>query len=170
MTAPLAKRLLSKVIITKAGEREAGELHGRTRADGLSVMVAAIVMILTVVLLPTKAFGDARFTSPERTLTTYIDGLRRGDIKAVAECFEPEAHSFYLPGPLPIARFRVVKRIILNENETDLGYGFTSLQRKGDVRLHVQKVLDGQPIMFYYTFRRVRGDWKIVAHAGDTPR
>jgi hypothetical protein len=96
-----------------------------------------------------------RFASPEITLKRYIEGLRKGDLSVVGECFDPPDRGFYLPGPLKIDKYRIQKRIVFGSKDVRDWKGIIPSAREGDIELQVEEFIDGTPTMFSYWFRKV---------------
>lgn len=133
-------------------------------------LIAIVSIPLILAVLSVSAWAGPRYDTPEATIQTYIDALRRGDQPAVSVCFEPEAHDFYLPGPIPIDQFIIRKRIVYGPSDEKKwkGVGYTARMIRGDIGLEVEETIDGTKNSFYYRLRRVRGQWKIVVLASDT--
>ncbi len=107
------------------------------------------------------------FSSPEKTIETYIEALRSGDRTRVAPCFEPPADDFYIPGPAQIDSYKMEQRLVFGAAEvTELNdVGVTPPARVGDVRLTVLQSARDLEQHFVYRLREFAGQWKIIAHS-----
>jgi len=114
-----------------------------------------------------SSFADWRFATPEGTLDTYIDALRKGDLSTASECFAPPATDFYLPGPIAVTSYHVRRRIIYGPAEVKdwNSKGIKPPAREGDIELQVRRIINGKPQMFSYNLRQVASGWKIYSHA-----
>ncbi len=132
-----------------------------------SAIRAGLLFVGGVAVLASETETIARFASPEITLQTYIEALRKADRSTVEECFDPPAIGFYLPGPLPVDTYRIQKRIVFGPKEVREwnSKGIIPAAREGDVELQVQELMNGIPNMFSYWFRSVDTGWKIYAHS-----
>jgi len=114
----------------------------------------------------------ADFSTPEKTLEEYIAGIRNGDSAAVAKCFDPPVNDFYLPGPIAIDAYSVVKKITYGKTEVRKwnSRGIKPPVKIGDVELQVREKYESGKYkksedMFSYVFRKIGNEWKIIAHS-----
>ena len=127
--------------------------------------IALGLLMLDAARVLSNETNAARFATPESTLKIYIEALRNGDRAAVAECFDPSATDFYLPGPLPIGTYRIQKRIVFGPREVR-NWNAIPAAREGDIELQVVAIMNGTSETFSYWFRKVSTGWKIYTHAG----
>ncbi len=144
--------------------------HSMRFANVIARSKWVVVSPLLLLVVSASAQPKPRYDTPEATIRTYFDALRRGDQPAAAICFEPEVHDFYLPGPVTIDKFVIRKREVygLSDEKKWQGVGYTNRILKGDVGLYVDQIMDGSKTFFYYRLRHVRSEWKIVEYASDT--
>jgi len=127
-----------------------------------------MIILAAVTLGATTTVSAGRFDTPEVTLDTSISALREGDRARVAPCFEPPADAFYLPGPLQIEQYVIRKRIVYGraEGREWNSKGIIPPAVEGDIQLQVEETIAGRKEMFYYNFRPVGHEWKIISHSG----
>ena len=119
----------------------------------------------STLLLPAPGWGQTpQFSTPDRTLATYIAALRAGDARAAAACFDP-LERFYLPGPTAIDSITIENRITYTEAEV-AAWNARPPAAVGDVNLQVLHWEGRTSQRFSYLFRRLTEGWKIIAHAG----
>lgn len=107
------------------------------------------------------------FTSPEKTLDSYLEALRAGDRTRVALCFEPPANDYYLPEPAQIESYEVEELVVYGPAEVTEwnDVGIVPAARTGDVDLTVVQLLEGREFRFSYLMRAFDGKWKIISHS-----
>src|SRR5438034_11009196 len=75
------------------------------------------LLAASTLLFPAPGWGQTpQFSTPDRTLATYIAALRAGDARAAATCFHP-LERFYLPALAPIHGITVDKTVIYTKVE-----------------------------------------------------
>jgi hypothetical protein len=101
-------------------------------------------------------------------LAGYIESLREGDLAGVLERYHGTT-DFYLPHPIPIKEYKIVKKITYGTKEVEdwNQKGVVPPAELGDVELQVRETIDGKEQIFFYNLRRVRGSWKIIAHSAE---
>jgi len=129
----------------------------------------ACILILSAVAAgcaqPEEGTSDVEspLASPEGTLGHYIDGLRRGDLPAVQLTLE-DGDEFFLPGPLPIDSFQVIKLDTLDEFEA-AARPFVPRPAAGDVELDVRQFESSVERLYTYHLRQTGGEWRIYSHS-----
>jgi hypothetical protein len=136
------------------------------RRTELKLVILFQIALTSLLLSVSQAFG-ADFSTPENTLAEYIAGVRNGDRAAVAKCFDPPATDFYLPRPLAIETYSIVKRITYGKAEVKKwnSRGVIPSVKIGDVELQVKENVEKKELMFSYVLRRIGSDWKIISHS-----
>lgn len=116
---------------------------------------------------PTLSGETADLSSPERTLDAYVRSLRSGDVAGVKATLDRPEVEFYLPEPISISSYRVMRRIVYGARETNdwNSKGIVPPARVGDVELHVREIIDGKSQMVSYNFRRISGEWRLYSSA-----
>lgn len=110
-----------------------------------------LCIIITIYLFPSTILAQ-EFSSPEATLDTYINALKTGNKTKVLNSFYPKKDSFYLPGPIPIKSYKIVKRIVYGQKETNNwnSQGIIPPAALGDIDLQVQREEHGMKNMYSY--------------------
>jgi hypothetical protein len=74
---------------------------------------------------------------------------------------------FYLPQPVPIKSYKILKRIVYGQKETDdwNSRGIIPQAVLGDIDLQVEQEVYGKKRMYSYLMRNINGEWKIISHA-----
>ena len=134
------------------------------------VKKAALLTVISFLILPQVIWTD--FSTPENTLDEYIRGLRNGDRSVVAKCFDPPANDFYLPGPISVQTYSIVKKVTFGNAEVKRWNttGIIPAAKKGDVDLRVKEIVEGKIETFHYLLRKFGKDWKIISHSGEGPQ
>ena len=133
---------------------------------------AAIVFsALIIACSPTPSRALQRgLETPEATLNTYVDGLKRGDLTTVRRAYNLDltGSGFNLPGPLPITSYRITKKSVLDSAAVKRhnGRGVVPPARVGDVELEVDEITQGKSEKFWYWLRLFDSQWRIYAHTG----
>ena len=123
--------------------------------------------LLIVILLAPYDIMAQDFTSPDVTLGIYINALRTGDKSKVLDCFYPKLDDFNLPQAVPIKSYKILKRIVYGQKETDdwNSKGIIPPAMLGDIDLQVEEESKGEKWMYSYLMRNISGEWKIISHA-----
>jgi len=128
---------------------------------------AAILIVLTLLMFALVAncgTSDKTLSSPEKTLDTYIRGLREGNLETVLRCYysESEDFNFYLPHPIRIDNYTVIKKTIYTDKMAK-EYQSDPKAKAGDVELEVKESVEAQEDIFTYLFRKINGEWRIIS-------
>ena len=123
-------------------------------------------LLITILLAPYDIMAQD-FTSPDATLGIYINALKAGNKSQVLDCFYPKLDDFYLPQPVPIKYYKILKRIVYGQKETNdwNSKGIIPPAMFGDIDLQVEEESYGKKRMYSYLMRNVNGEWKIISHA-----
>lgn len=147
-----------------SGRPQAGAAEGNVRAH-MNVLFQVSIASLVLLCAAPSASAEGDYSSPERTLASYIDGIRSGDVARVQATFNDPKSGFSLPKPIPISSYRITKRIVY-ETEKVRKYNYPGIifpARIGDIELQVLQVVEGHKDMFSYNFRNVDGKWKMYS-------
>lgn len=130
----------------------------------LVLLVAALVALSAHAGTPATSID---LSSPERTLSSYLGSLVRGDLSGVEACVELGDQKYSLPGPIPISKYKVVKKVVYGTREVNEwnSKGIVPPALVGDVQLDVEEITNNIPAMYSYNFRRFGSDWKIVSYS-----
>lgn len=109
-------------------------------------------------------------SSPEAVLNSYIEAIKRGDVKTVEACLisRPDLGKFNLPKPIPITHYEITKQIVFGPKKVDNwnSKGIDPPAKINDVEFHVREYVKGaEPAMFSYNFRKVGSEWRILTFA-----
>jgi hypothetical protein len=137
--------------------------------QGGNMKQSTIVIVLTLLMFALIACGgirDKTLSSPEKTLDTYIRGLREGNLETVLRCYysESEDFNFYLHHPIRIDNYTVTKKTIYTDKMAS-EYTFVPRAKAGDVELEVKESVEAQEDTFTYLFRQIHGEWRIISRA-----
>ncbi len=125
-------------------------------------------MLAVLVAGPEAVHGQQPdFSSPEKTIETYIEALRSGDRTRVAPCFEPPAQDFYIVEPAQIESYEVEQRVVYGPAEVAKrnDTGIVPAARVGDVHLTVVQRRRDRARRYSYLLREFAGEWKIISHS-----
>jgi len=122
--------------------------------------------LVTIFLMPINIMVQD-FASPEVTLGIYLNALKTGNKSQVLDCFYPKLADFYLPQPVPIKSYEILKQIVNGQKETDdwNSKGIIPPAVLGDIDLQVEQESYWKKTMYSYLMRNVNGEWKIISHA-----
>jgi hypothetical protein len=130
-----------------------------------------IIFTILIFLNANNVFAQD-YESPEATIATYITALKSGNKSQVLNCFHPKLEDFYSPGPARIDSYRILKKIVYSQKETDNWNtkGIIPPVMIGDIDVQVEQTEYGTKQMYSYLLRNVNGHWKIISHvAWDQP-
>jgi hypothetical protein len=130
------------------------------------ISMRILCLLVTIFLMPINIMAQD-FASPEGTLGIYLNALKTGNKSQVLDCFYPKLDDFYLPQPVPIKSYKILKRIVYGQKETDdwNSQGIIPQAVLGDIDLQVEQEIYGKKRMYSYLMRNVNGEWKIISHA-----
>lgn len=130
------------------------------------ITMCKIIFIILIFLNVNNVFAQ-NYESPEATLATYINALKAGNKSQVLDCFYPKLVDFYLPGPVRIESYEILKKTVYSKKEADNwnSKGIIPPAMIGDIDLQVEQAEYGKKWMFSYLLRNVNGKWKIISHA-----
>jgi hypothetical protein len=125
-----------------------------------------LIILITALMFPINIMAQD-FSSPEDTLDIYLSALKSGNKKQVLNCFSPKLNDFYLPEPVPIKSYKIIKRIVYGQEETEdwNSKGIMPPAEIGDIDLQVEQESYGKKWMYSYLMRNVNGYWKIISHS-----
>ena len=131
-----------------------------------------LFIVLIVCLLTLKAevfangFSEAKLSTPEETLSTYIDALREGNLEKVLKCYYSERSDFkfHLPALIKIGKYEIVKKKIYTDQMVER-YKAIPIAKVGDVELDVREYINGREEMFTYLFRQISQEWRMISHS-----
>jgi hypothetical protein len=107
---------------------------------------------------------DSRFMTPSSTLNTYWESLERGDVEAVAECFDDPYEALPFPGMLwflpPVDSIELRGMEVV---EAERGRMVTAYE----VRFQPTGYPEEQAFVTTTELVRVGQEWKIVAPTGE---
>ena len=130
-----------------------------------------LIALFIVLAIPINIWAQ-EFSSPEKTLDTYLNALKSGNELEILDCFHPKLKEFYLPAPVPIKSYKIVKKIFYGQKEAGdwNSKGIVPPAKNGHIDLQVEQESYGKKRMFSYLIRNVKGSWKIISHtAWDQP-
>lgn len=105
----------------------------------------------------------ANLSNPEGTLAYYIQGLSKGDLKAVLVAYD--TNKFQLSKTIPIDSYHIRKKTILTDSHIkEYKLFFEPVPRVGDVELQVEVNSASVKGMYTYYLRNKNGRWRIYAH------
>jgi hypothetical protein len=133
-----------------------------------------VAVLAAVALIGTTPAARAQADSPRAALDTYLRGIKTGDLRLVLSIyhFGDRRPDFYLPGPIALEEYRVLKETVLDSAAAKRwnDKGIVPAAKPGDVELQVEERISGRTERFSYSLRRVDGRWRIYAHsAWDAP-
>ena len=125
------------------------------------------LFVIAVLMSGLSYAADPAMDSPQSTLHTYIEALRRGDLATIERVMELRGDKFNLPGPIPIASYTIIKVIIYEKMEVHKwnSQGIIPAAELGDVELQTEEITDESPQMYSYNFRKIGNVWKIISHS-----
>ena len=113
------------------------------------------------------AAENVNLKSPESLINSFVSALKAGNPIIAGKCFDPEIKNFYLPKPVSISKFKIIKKVYYSIREVQ------EWQKKkikpnakvGDIELIVH-IFQGE-IVDKYTFlvRKINNNWFIVSHS-----
>ncbi len=118
-------------------------------------------MLLSLIFVASFSVA-AEYSTPEATISTYIDAVRKGDPVAVYDCFVAKEYGYALQQAINIAGFEIKKNTVYGANEVVQWGDVVPAAKWGDVDLEVEEILDGKSVMYSYLLREIRSEWKIV--------
>jgi len=135
----------------------------------LVYLLFAFSAILIILNLDVSSNGipEAKTSTPEETLNTYIDAIREGNLDKVLESYYSDRadFKFHLPGPINIEKHEIVKKKIYSAQMAKR-YVAIPVAQAGDVELDVKEYIDGREEIFTYLLRQINQEWKIISHSG----
>ena len=131
------------------------------------LMVLSVLVLLLHSLTGVAEPSEAKLSTPEETLSTYINALREGNLNKVLQCYysEDKNFKFHLPRPIMIEKYQIIRKKIYTE-KTARAYKPIPKAKAGDVELDVKEFLEGKEQMFTYLLRKFDKEWRIISHTG----
>lgn len=141
----------------------------------LTLVVFLISLAFSTCFLLTSCYSspsnsvlrEADLSAPEITLNGYIESLRNGNLAGVKERYFPSDIDFYLPDPIPIKSYVIIKKITFGKKEVERwnSQGTIPQAKIGDVELQVKEWIGTTGRMVSYFLRNYDGKWKIFSHS-----
>jgi len=134
-------------------------------------------MIVGVILISFLGCGNEKqekpkdsfinLSTPENTLGSYIESQKRGDLVSLKKTHELRGQNYYLPGPILIKSYKILKKTIFTNKEVDKWNGAEIIPRAeiGDVQLDVKEFFAEGSQMYSYNMRKFENEWKIISHS-----
>lgn len=104
---------------------------------------------------------DVDLSSPEATLSGYIDSLVTGRGTGVLERYL--GGGFYVRKPTPIQAYDIINKTVIDENAVEASQAPLDAEL-GDIELQVEQIKEESKYTMSYWLRNVSGAWKIYAH------
>lgn len=131
------------------------------------LVALSVFVVLLCPLTAVAGHSNAKLSTPEETLSTYINALREGNLKKVLQCYysDDKDFRFHLPAPIKIKKYLITRRKIYTEKMARV-YKPIPKAKAGDVEFHVKEFLEGKDEMFTYLLRQMGKKWRIISHTG----
>ena len=102
-----------------------------------------------LICIAVVAEAQLDLSSPEATLAGYIESIRQGDVEGVLARYH-NTKEFYLPGPMSIENYEIVKKIIFRTKEVQEWneQEIIPAAKAGDVQLDVREHRAGYSQMY----------------------
>jgi len=112
--------------------------------------------------------NEGDLSSPEATISGYIECLKKGDLSGIKARYYPETIQYTLRGPSVIREYDITNKRTFTQKEVDNWNKVASRPRAqvGDVQMEVREIIQDSTWMFSYVLRNINDGWKLISHSG----
>lgn len=120
----------------------------------------ALLLLLALFFLPSPAWSEPDFSSPESTLKTYLDALQAGDFAAADLCYTASSREALAKNPA----FTEARRPEMLTNTYDRLAPLTFTTEKVNSKRAILKPSDDRVPPFFMRIQNPKEGWRIDWH------
>lgn len=131
-------------------------------------IILQFIGLMCILMTARTVFAAVDLSSPEATVSGYIECLKTGDLAGIKARYYPETIEYTLRGRSAIEEHVIAKKVVFTEKEVDSWNRSRSRTqaKSGDVLLEVRETIRGTAWLFSYVLRSFDGNWKLISHSG----